>query len=462
MGSSVGIIGAGISGLTLAYELLDKGYEVTVFEAGSEPGGAMKSRRTDGGWVTDIGPNTIMARTTNLQNLVDRLGITDRQVFANKESKKRYVVRNSAPVALPSSAAEFLSTPLFSASAKLNLLKEPFIPAWKNAYEETLADFVQRRLGREFLDYAINPFVAGVYAGRPETLSVRHAFPRLYQVEQEYGSLILGQILGARKRRKRDDVPKTESKLFSFDHGTGVLTDALGKALGDRLKTEHKITSLEEGDGKWTLTYKNSDKEAQSTFDRIVLTSPVHKFDDIGFQLNGTFPKETLQRIWYPPVTSMVLGFHRDQVRHPLDGFGMLVPAAEPFKILGTLFSSTLFPYRAPKDYVTLTTFVGGARYPKLALKSRDEIKSIVLRDLEHLLGVEGAPVFEQATQWKKAIPQYDLNYGTCKDLMDDVEQQHPGFYFAGNYRGGISVSDCITNAQLLAERIRKEYEPAY
>lgn len=454
MGSSIGIIGAGISGLTLAFELMEKGYEVTVFEAGANPGGAMKSYQSDEGWVADIGPNTIMARTTALQKLVDRLGIADRQVFANKESKKRFVVRGSEPVALPSSVIDFLKTPLFSTSAKLNLLKEPFIPAWKNAYEETLSDFVKRRLGQEFLDYAINPFVAGVYAGRPDNLSVRHAFPRLYEVEQEYGSLILGQILGARKRRKREDVPKTESRLFSFDRGTGVLTEELGKKLGERLKTEHPVISVSEGDDQWKLTYRYHNKEEQTQFDRIVLTAPVHRFDDIEFHLDGTFPKETLKRIWYPPVTSMVLGFHRDQIHHPLDGFGMLVPAIEPFKILGTLFSSTLFPGRAPQNHVTLTTFVGGARYPKLAQKPKEEIKSIVLRDLGSLLGVDGSPVFEHTAQWEKAIPQYDLNYGTCKDVMDDMEHQHPGFYFAGNYRGGISVSDCITNAQSLAQRI--------
>lgn len=457
MGSSVGIIGAGISGLTLAFELLEKGYDVTVFEAGSEPGGAMKSYQSDEGWVADIGPNTIMARTTALQELVDRIGITDRQVFANRESKKRYVVRDSAAVALPSSAGDFIKTSFFSTAAKLNLLKEPFIPAWKNNHEETLADFVQRRLGQEFLDYAINPFVAGVYAGRPDNLSVRHAFPRLYEVEQNYGSLILGQILGARKRRKREDVPKTESRLFSFDKGTGVLTEALADRLGEHLKTEHQVVSIEEQNSNWQLTYRSGNKEEKSSFDHIVLTTPVHRLDDIEFHLNGNFPKETLQRIWYPPVTSMVLGFRRDQIKHSLDGFGMLVPAVEPFQILGTLFSSTLFPGRAPKDHVTLTTFVGGARYPKLALKSKDEIKSIVLQDLEKLLGVEGSPVFEQTTHWEKAIPQYDLNYGTCKVAMDDVERQHPGFHFAGNYRGGISVSDCITNAQSLADRIHKK-----
>lgn len=456
MNTSVGILGGGISGLTLGYALQQRGFNPTVYEQESTPGGAMKTFRGDG-WLAEYGPNTLMLRSSRIQDLIDDLNLADEQVFANELANKRFIVKDGEPKPLPMSAKDFFTTDIFSTSAKLQLLKEPFVSRWTSDSDEDLAHFVERRIGREFLDYAINPFVAGVYAGDPSQLSVKHAFEKLYALEQDYGSLIMGTILGARKRRKRPDVPKTKARLFSFNHGVGTLPQALADRLGDHLKTNAAITGIRRTDNQWTVSYRQQDSSPQSArHDIIISTIPAYQLTKLNIETGKNLPVQPFDNIYYPPVSALTLGFEEAHIDHPLDGFGMLVPQVEPFKILGALFTSTLFPNRAPKDHVTITCFVGGARYPQLGNLSAGDIEQLCLRDLHTLLGVKGNPVFRHLAQWEKAIPQYEIGYGKYKQLMDEWEQSLDGFYFAGNYRTGIAVPDCILSALDLAERITK------
>lgn len=453
MKSSIGIIGGGITGLTLAYYLEKAGLQPVVYEKGTEAGGVMRSRREDG-WLAEHGPNTVMARTTKIHDLVREVGLGDDMIYANPEASKRFIVRGGHPRALPTGLGSFLGTGLFSWKAKLRLLKEPFIPPWDNQSEESLAHFVERRLGREFLDYAINPFVAGVYAGSPQQLSVKHAFAKLYELEQKYGSLIKGQFKGAKERKQREDVPKTEARLFSFREGLQQLPKALASKLGQRIHFGATVERVERAGNQWLIEGHRGAETFRDSFDAVVYTGPSHRIDTLDLQLEHARELKALKQIYYPPVSVLTLGFDREKVRHPLDGFGALVPEVEPFRILGTLFSSTLFPGRAPKGHVSLTSFVGGARRPELARKPEEEVRELVLQDLQKLLGVSGTPAWSFYSHWPRAIPQYEIGYGVFKDIMDRVEAQNRGFFFAGNYRGGISVSDCLMFARELADRI--------
>jgi len=448
----IAIIGGGITGLTAAFRLQQKNVPVVLYEAGKRVGGVIQSVRHDG-YLAESGPNSILETSPVIGSLIADLGLEDRRFYSDERAGKRFLVRGSKPVAMPSSFLGFLFTPLFSTSAKLRLGLEPFIRRTEPDKEESLADFVVRRLGREFLDYAINPFVAGVYAGDPAHLSVKHAFPKLHDLERRYGSLIKGQFLGARERKRRAEVSKQNAKKLSFDEGLQVLPDAIATRLGVSIRTNSPVTRLERQGEEWIVSARHEDSETQCSHSAVVYAAPPLHLPEIC--LGGrSIDYSPLSQIYYPPVATLVLGFRREDVAHPLDGFGMLVPEVEPFNILGTLFSSTLFPRRAPEGHVTLTTYLGGCRAPHLAETDPISRLNLVLHDLRILLGVRGEPTFVHYAQFRHAIPQYDVGYGRFKALMTEIEQNAPGLFFAGHYRDGIALSDSILSGHNVAARV--------
>lgn len=454
---TVAIIGGGIAGLTAAYRLINEGVAVTLFESSGRVGGAIRTERTRG-YLVELGPNTIQTKTALLDELVEELGLANERLYAGETAKKRFVVRNNEPVPIPTSPPAFLRTPLFSTGAKLRLLREPFIGAVNEQKEESVAEFVERRLGTEFLDYAINPFVAGVFAGDPTRLSLRHAFPRMFTLEQQYGSLIKGMIRISRER-KRAASPMPAGRLLSFKDGLQVLPEAIGKHLGNRIHLNTHVNGVIRDENCWRIEVSGGNGNNMHSFDAVLYAAPLYHLPSLRLELNHDL--SLLNSVFYPPLSVVALGFRREQVSHPLDGFGMLVPAVERrYKILGTLFSSSLFPGRAPEDHVLLTSFVGGVRNPRLASASTETIRDTVLSDLRDLLGIRGEPDFLRHEFWERAIPQYHVGYGQIKSLLDQIETQNQGFFFTGNYREGISVSDTITAASSIATRIKAWLEP--
>lgn len=455
----IAIIGGGITGLVAAYYLQKNGADIMLFEASDVLGGAIRTYHKDG-YLAEVGPNTIVESSPDVAELVEELGLSSRRIYANSVANKRFIVRDSKPVEVPSSPQAFLSSSLFSLGAKLKLLREPFKPRIITD-DESLADFTRRRLGQEFLDYAINPFVAGVYAGDPERLSAKHAFGKITALEEKYGSLIRGQLRIAKERKRTGGVPRSQTKMFSFDDGLQVLIDTLASKIEGHIQYNSSVTKIErrvESEKNIDITFASGDRI--DGFDSVILTAPAHKIADIEFisypatPSTNLLPLYGLHDIYYPPVTSLALGFDRRDIKHPLDGFGMLVPKVEGFRILGTLFSSTLFPNRAPEEHVLLTTYIGGARYPELALLGDDELLKLVLGDLRVLLGVSAKPSFTARTTWQKAIPQYEVGYSEFKEMMSNFEKEYPGIYLAGNYRDGISVPDCIASGIRIASKV--------
>lgn len=456
---SVAIVGGGITGLTAAFRLQRQGLPVTLYEAGERVGGVIQSVRQDG-YLAEFGPNSILETSPKITALLHEVGLSQRLLYSDPRAENRYIVRGGRPVALPASPVGFLATKLFSGGAKLRLMAEPFIRRAPADAEENLAEFVLRRIGREFLDYAINPFVAGVYAGDPARLSVKQAFPKLHALEQRYGSLILGQILGARERRKRAEVSKQEAKKISFDEGLQVLTDTLRVQLSETVRLNTPVQRLEQTAEGWTVVSRAGAQELSSRHRAVLLAAPAYKLAELSLRTLNQPPLSLapLGRIHYPPVASIVLGFRREAVPHPLDGFGMLIPAVEGFRILGTLFSSSLFPNRAPAGCVTLTSYIGGVRAPELALRSGEELVAMTVEDLRRLLGVTAQPTFRHHILYAKAIPQYEVGYGSFKDLMNEIEAKASGLFFAGHYREGISLGDSIVSGHNVADRIAAFY----
>src|SRR5699024_5609607 len=239
----VGILGAGISGLSAAYALNKQGIPVTVYEKSDEVGGVIKSHQK-GGWLVESGPNTMMVRDQKVWDLLDELELTDHIVEANKAAKKRFIVRNGRLCPLPSSLPKFLATKLLSTSAKLRLLKEPFVST-STKDDEPIAHFIKRRLGREVLDSGGNPFVTGIYAGDPGQLSVKYTFEWLHELEQKHGSLTRGLF------KQQKDKTKTPKALLSFDEGLQVLPLRLQQELGDELKPRTKVNAISKNDNGW-------------------------------------------------------------------------------------------------------------------------------------------------------------------------------------------------------------------
>jgi protoporphyrinogen/coproporphyrinogen III oxidase len=446
----IGILGGGISGLSLGFFLRELGEEVLIIESTKRVGGAIKTESKDG-FTYEFGPNSLLNTSSKITDLIKKIGLESELIQANAIAKNRYIVKNGSLVALPSSLVTFISSSLFSFKAKLRLLKEPFIPKGTNE-NESLSTFVSRRLGQEFLDYAINPFVAGVYAGDPNQLSVKYAFKKLFELEQKYGSLIKGQINGAKERKKRGEVAKNSAGMISFKNGLGSLITYLEKYLEASILKDCSIEAIHQLNDGWSVSFKHVLETAD--FDLLINTIPAHKQMDLPFTFLKKDNRKTFQEVYYPPVTVVQVGYEKSTISHELDGFGYLTPEKEGRKILGCLFSSQIFDNRAPQDHILLTNYIGGARQPEQASLSDNDLLDLVYEEHKQLLGAKEKPVFSEIIRWKKAIPQYTTHYAVVKMSIEEMEKANPGLVFSGNWVNGISMSDCITQAAALAEKL--------
>ena len=442
MAAPVVILGAGLTGLSAAVALKQRGLTVTLLESSERAGGAVETER-DGGFLVEHGPNSMMVDDAEVLSFLREVGLDNEIV--RPQAKKRFLVRGGKTTALPAGPFGAVSTPLFSPGGKLRILAEPFVSRGCTQ-DESLADFVRRRLGPEVLACAIEPFVAGIYAGDPERLSVRHAFPKLWQLEREHGSLLRGAL------QRRRSGPR--QKMISFRGGMGALPSRLADLLGDDLRCGARVEAMERSDAGWSVVWNEQGQSRRAVCASLVCAIPAFAVPNLPWPGSIAGDVGILGGIEYPPVSVLALGIRRDDVQHPLDGFGVLVPAAEHRRILGTIFSSSLFAARAPEGDVLLTTFVGGARQPDVASLPDDALEQLVRDDLAALLGVRGEPVFRRVIRWPRAIPQYNLGYGEIISSLEKLETANPGLHFVGNYRGGIAAGQCIQNGLRLAEEI--------
>lgn len=450
MNRKIIVIGAGISGLATAYWLEKDGFEVTVLEAAGEPGGAMQTEKHSG-FLVDFGPNSGLETTPLISKLAEETGIKDQMIYASDSSNKRYILKNDELHPLPTSPPAFIKTKLFSAKAKFRVLKEPFIGRSEDGYYQSIAEFVRRRLGHEFLDYAIDPFVSGVFAGNPEKLSVKSAFPKLYRLEELYGGLIKGMFKGAKERKKRQEESKQSAKMFSFINGMQSFPEAIAGKLKD-VRFNVKVEKIFKSGEGYKLKLNNGD-ELESNF--VLTTVPAHLLLSMLNDLDGNLPGH-LENVYYPPVMVLYVGFKRSQIGQPLDGFGYLIPSKEKKIFLGAIWSSTIFPNRADDEHASFTIFIGGARTPEVFDKNEDELVNEVITEFKKIMKIEGDPVFEKRRMWNKAIPQYNIGYIEHENYFKEFEKNNPGLFLSGNFRGGISVGDCIKNSELVFNKIRE------
>lgn len=448
------MLGAGATGLAAAYRLAQGGHRVRLFEATDRVGGAIRTEIVDG-WLIEGGPNSLLSGDPAVAQLIEEVGLGGECLEASPGAKNRYIVRGGKPVAAPMSPPAFLATPLFSFAGKLRLFGDLFARRPSRTGDISLEEFATAHFGREAVDYGLNPFVGGVYAGDPNRLSARYAFPKLWEFEQKHGSIMRGGIAAA-KARKASGQPRRRSRIVSFRQGLAALPAALAARLpAGALQLNACVDTLVQGD-RWSVVWRDAacgGTPQTETFDAVVSALPAPAAAQLRFGTLGERPLAGLDAIEHPPVASLFLGYRREQVAHPLDGFGVLAPEIEHRSVLGILFSSSLFPQRAPAGHVALTVMVGGARQPEIARLPAERLLAVVERDLRELLGVSGKPVFQRHTFWPRAIPQYNLGYGRHLDAMAAVERAHPGFFLGGQCRDGISVPACLAAGATLAAR---------
>lgn len=441
------VIGGGISGLSAAWFLRRRGMAVRVLESQDRVGGVIGTER-GGGYLVELGPNSTLqkpgADEDALGRLVAETGLSGRLVTAAPAARNRFVMRGGRLHALPASPLDFLRSPLFSSSAKLRLLGEPFVGRGKG--EETIAEFAERRLGREFLDYAIAPFVSGVYAGDPGKLSVRAAVPKVYELERKYGSLIVGAI--ARGARGAGGPP---GRLVSFDAGMATLPKTIAQNL--EVRTGCRVVALGRHEGAWEVRWQSQSRAGAERAGHVVLALPADAAADL---LEPLSPEAAglLRAVPYAPIVTAAVVYQRRQVGHPLDGFGFLVPRSEDAGLLGGLFSSTLFAGRAPADTVLLTAFMGGATDPGAVMQDDETLTRRIVDDLARTLDIAGEPLTVRLTRQPRAIPQYTLGHLDRMARLDALLAPFGGLHLGASWRGGISVADCVKNGESLAARV--------
>lgn len=448
----VAIVGGGISGLSLAYFLIQRAQdaEIVLLESEPRPGGKILTEKNEG-FLCEGGVNGFLdnrPRTLDLSRMISLDPLR-----SNDAARKRFVYSGGVLHRLPESPPAFLASRLLSLPGRLRVAAEVLIPG-KAMEAESLADFATRRLGKEAYEKLIDPMASGIYAGNPETLSLRACFPKVYDLERKYGGLIRGMIRLQRERKRSGSAEKVGAGpggvLTSYYQGMGALVDGLRGIIGDRLRLGRGVRAIDrKGQGYSLLLADGTATDA----DVVVIATPAFAAADILKEYEPGLAK-LLSGITYPSVAVACLGYRREKIKSSLDGFGFLVPSGEKRSILGTLFDSSIFPNRAPEGQVLLRSMVGGARASDLACQKEERIVDLVKRELADILSVRTDPDFVKVFRWEAAIPQYTLGHLDRLKDIDGILAGHRNLYLAGNAYRGIGVNDCIENSFLLTEKI--------
>lgn len=482
----VAIVGAGVSGLVCAYALRKAGIHAQILEASARPGGMIRSERREG-FLLELGPQSFTG-TAPLLDLCRDLGMAG-QLLDAPPRLARFLLIDGLLKPAPLSPPSFFVSALFGVSTKWSVLRDVFGRTQPPDGDESVAAFVRRKFSVELLDKLVGPFVSGIYAGDPERLSLRAAFPRLYEAEHSAGSIIRGMIRAAKFPRQTKDHhasgasrptttgPKQRPSLQAFRDGNETLITALASKLGPALRTESRVTEIRRSESgqpkRYEIAFMTKDSSHQIAADHVVVATPTNVAGAMLRSLDPGFAP-ILESIEYAPVAVVSLGYPRAAVGSSVEGFGFLIPRSSGLRTLGTVWNSSLFEGRAPAGQVLLTSFLGGATDPSAAalssleaaalvhreiapLPSSEELVALAHKEIATILGISQPPSFTNVTQYPRALPQYNLGHSDRLTSLDNLRKQLPGLWFVGNYLRGPSIGACIDQALSLAAQIRTE-----
>ncbi len=445
------IVGAGISGLALTYYLRKSGIDAQVVEASPRPGGVIRSERRDG-FLLELGPQSFSG-TSQLLELARELGI-EHELLEAPPRAPRFLLLDGQLKPAPLSPPAFFASSLFSARTKGSVLRDLFGRSAPPDADESVAAFIRRKFSPELLDKLVGPFVSGIYAGDAEKLSLRAAFPQLYEAERSAGSVIRGMIRAAKSKPG----PKQRATLQTFREGNETLIKALAKNLGSALRTEVSVSEISRTNAGSPATYQvsltSNGSIDQIIADRLVLATPTHVTADL---LRATHPvlASTLSPIEYATLAVVSLSYPKSAISHSLNGFGFLIPRSSGLRTLGSVWNSSLFPGRATDAHALFTSFIGGATDPQAVTLPTDELVSQVHKEIAPLLKISKSPTFSSVTLYQRALPQYNLGHSERLASLQKCKAELPGLWFAGNYLRGPAIGACIEQALAVADEIR-------
>lgn len=458
----IAIIGGGISGLATAYAVeqlaASRGVELetVVIEKEDRLGGKIWSIK-DEGYLCEWGPNGFLDNKPMTLELCDRLGIRDQLARSDDNARKRFIYSESELHRLPENGPAFLKSNLISWSGKFRLAKEYFIPKRDDDVDETLADFGRRRLGPEALDKLIAPMVSGIFAGNPETMSLKSCFPRIYQLEQEYGGLLKAMVKLAKQKRAERKAGKAVASaagpggvLTSFVEGIQELTDSTSRSLNGEVKSGSAAVAIKQKEGGYEISLDNGET---IDADVVVAAVPAYHLAQMIGEMSVVLA-DILKAILYAPMNVVCFGYEKEKIKHDLNGFGYLIPKKEGCSILGTLWDSSIFPNRAPEGHVMLRSMMGGATNPTAIDLSDRHVQDYVMADLRDIMGIDAAPDFVRVFRHQNAIPQYTAGHGQRLLALEDGFHKFPGLFFTGNAFFGIGLNDCVQASNRAAEKV--------
>ncbi len=465
----IAIIGAGISGLATAFQIEKKlkksgiSHTIHLFEREPKIGGKISAVFKDG-FRCEGGPNGFLDSKPSTLELCEELGISDKLLRSSDAARKRFIYSQGKLHELPTSPPKFFFSDLLSLKGRIRIIGELWAPGPKEGTDPTIAEFARRRLGEEAHAKLLDPMVAGVFAGDTERLSLESCFPRMAELERDYGSLIkaMFKLAQGSKQKAQSSRLKAQGKkdrggpagpggtLTSFREGLSVLPDAIAKRFKGRITCNADLKKIEKTSRGFRLSFSGA-KDFEC--DCVVVATPACDAASALAPIDDGLTT-VLNRFEFAPATVVGLGFDKNSIKRDINGFGFLIPKKENRRILGSLWTSSIFPHRAPEGSVLLRTIVGGARSPELARLPEKEIIALVRDELKAIMGITAEPTFVQAFKWERAICQYTVGHKVRLQEVDERLAKVPGLYLTGNSYRGIALNDCTLNATRVAEKV--------
>jgi len=463
----IAIVGGGMSGLASAHRLLELGrkneqaVEIMLFDAADRLGGIVGTKHI-GNYLVEMGADSFITNKPWAVDLCRRLGIEDRLIPTEERFRKSLVLRKGRPLEVPegfmllapAKILPVLKSPLFSLQGKLRMGLEYFLPRKKNDEDESLANFVRRRFGKEVLDRLVQPLVGGIYTSDPEKLSLKATMPRFLQMEKEFRSLIRASRRSAEERTQAEKSGSgARYGLFAtLQGGISELVDALYGAIKTqcRIELQTQVTSVQKNNSRWSIALQDGSKPE---FDAVILALPAYRAAELVRESQPALARG-LEGIAYASSAIVVSGHRLEDIDHPLDAFGLVIPHIEGREVLAVSFGSRKFSGRAPEGRVILRTFVGGAMQPEVFEKTDAEIFGIVQRELKEMLGVTWKPDFCEIARYPRSMPQYYVGHLDCVEQIENRTAKMDGLALAGNEFRGVGLPDAIHSGEKAAEQI--------